>query len=72
MNRHNEYSKRAALALKEERRALKEKEIQYNVRFKPMKRFLKFYVKKRGFQDGINGLILSVLFAWVHFMNWMK
>ncbi len=72
MNRHNGYSKREALALKEERGALKEKEIQFNVHVKPMKRFLKFYVEKRGFQNGIHGLIFSVLFAWVHFMNWMK
>ncbi len=55
MNRHNRYSKRERLALKEERGALKEKEIQYNVHVKPMKRFLKFYDKKRRFQDGIHG-----------------
>jgi glycosyltransferase involved in cell wall biosynthesis len=70
--RHNGYSKREALALWEERGRLGEGEVRYNLERKPLKRFFKFYVKKKGFLDGFYGLAFSVLFAWVHFLNWAK
>lgn len=72
VNRHNGYSKREALAEKEEKGVLPEKEVLFNLKKKPLKRFFKFYVRKQGFLDGTVGLIFSVLFAWVHFMNWAK
>ena len=49
-----------------------EKEVLKNLKQKPLKRFFKFYIKKRGFLDGRVGLIFSVLYAWVHFLNWAK
>lgn len=70
--RHNGYSTREALALKEERGTLPETEVIFNLKKKPLKRFFKFYFKKRAFLDGMHGFIFSVLFAWVHFMNWVK
>ncbi len=72
VTRHNGYSVREAKAVMEERGILPEKEISFNIRRKPLKRFLKFYFRKRGFLDGIHGFIFSVLFAWVHFLNWVK
>ena len=69
--RHNGYSKREALALREEP-AVPTREILFNIQRKPLKRFFKFYVRKRGFLDGTYGLIFSVLFAWTHFLNWAK
>ncbi len=70
--RHNGYSSREAMALKEEKGMLPEKTIEFNLKEKPIKRFFKFYIKKRGFLDGTHGFIFSVLFAWVHFVNWVK
>ena len=70
--RHNGYSTREALALKEEKGTLPETEVIFNLKKKPLKRFFKFYFKKRAFLDGMHGFIFSVLFAWVHFMNWVK
>ncbi len=72
VNRHNGYSTREAQAHCEEKGVLSEEKIAYELKKKPLKRFFKFYLKKKGFMDGIYGLIFSVLFAWVHFINWAK
>ncbi len=70
--RHNGYSTREALAKREEEGLLPRAEVLYNLKSKPLKRFFKFYVRKYGFLDGIYGLIFSILYAWVHFINWAK
>ena len=72
VRRHNGYSSREALAKFEECGIVSDKEIGFQLKKKPLKRFFKFYVRKRGFLDGAHGLIFSVLFAWVHFINWAK
>ncbi len=72
VNRHNGYSTREALAKREECGILSGKELWFNLKIKPLKRFFKFYIRKRGFLDGTHGFIFSVLFAWVHFVNWAK
>ncbi len=72
VQRHNGYSTREAMAKVEAGEVPGEREIWFQVTKKPLKRFFKFYVKKRGFQDGIHGLFFSILFAWVHFINWAK
>ena len=48
------------------------KEVMYNLKVKPLKLFWKFYVKKQGFREGRYGLVFSVLYSWVHFINWAK
>ncbi|MBI4352884.1 MAG: glycosyltransferase family 2 protein [Candidatus Omnitrophica bacterium] len=70
--RHNGYSTREAKAKWEAEGRLSDEVIAYNLKRKPLKRFFKFYVRKRGFLDGMVGLVFSVLFAWVHFINWAK
>ena len=72
VQRHNGYSTREAMAVFEEMGILSEKEIEFQLKKKPLKRFFKFFIKKSGFLDGAHGLIFSVLFAWVHFINWAK
>ena len=72
VNRHNGYSAREASAKHEECGILSDKEISFNLKVKPLKRFFKFYVRKRAFLDGVHGFLFSVLFAWVHFINWAK
>ena len=72
VNRHNGYSTREGLAKLEVDGKLAESEVLYNLKKKPIKRFMKFFVRKKGFLDGNYGLIFSMLFAWVHFLNWAK
>ena len=72
VRRHNGYSEREARAKFESEGRLSEAAVYYELTQKPLKRFFKFYVKKRGFLDGWHGLLFSVLFAWVHFINWAK
>ena len=72
VQRHNGYSSREAMAKLEGSGILSEKEILFQLKRKPLKRFFKFYVKKAGFLDGVHGFIFSGLFAWVHFINWAK
>ncbi len=72
VNRHNGYSSREALAEREEHAVLPDAKIQFEMRKKPLKRFAKFYFRKQGYLEGVYGFIFSVLFAWVHFINWAK
>ena len=72
VKRHNGYSTREALAKFEECAILPENRVLFELKQKPLKRFFKFYVKKKGFLDAAHGFIFSVLFAWVHFLNWAK
>lgn len=72
VKRHNGYSTREAKAKFEECGILPEKEVMFQLTRKPLKRFFKFFVRKKGFLDGTHGFVFSVLFAWVHFINWAK
>lgn len=72
VQRHNGYSKREAQAELEQHGVLPAARVEFELKKKPIKRFFKFYFRKQGFRDGIYGLIFSVLFAWVHFLNWVK
>lgn len=72
IERHNRYSGIEAKKILDSKGVVGIKVIMYNLRIKPLKRFWKFYVKKQGFREGIYGFIFSVLFAWVHFLNWAK
>jgi hypothetical protein len=72
ISRHNGYSSREAAAKFEECGFLPEKQVRYELKKKPLKRFIKFYIRKKGFLDGMRGFLFSVLFAWVHFINWAK
>ncbi|NQV04162.1 MAG: hypothetical protein HQ532_01570, partial [Candidatus Omnitrophica bacterium] len=70
--RHNRYTKYEANEIADLKGKLSEKVIRYNIVIKPVKLFWKFYVKKKGFREGMHGFIFSVLFAWVHFIKWAK
>jgi len=72
IERHDGYSAREAKGMLGQKGRAGERELRYNLTVKPLKLFWKFYVKKMGFREGIYGLIFSVLYAWVHFLNWAK
>jgi glycosyltransferase involved in cell wall biosynthesis len=72
IERHNHYSGIEAKKILDTNGILDIKTISYNLTTKPLKLFWKFYIKKQGFREGRYGFIFSVLFAWVHFLNWAK
>lgn len=72
LERQNRYTTIEARELVDTRGKVDEKEIWYNVRTRPRKLFWKFYVKKKGYREGMHGFLFSVFFAWVHFIKWAK
>ncbi|MFH1412008.1 MAG: glycosyltransferase family 2 protein [Candidatus Omnitrophota bacterium] len=72
ISRQNRYTSLEAKELYDLRGRIDEKEVKYNIKVKPAKLFWKFYIKKKGFKEGMHGFIFSVLFAWVHFLKWAK
>lgn len=48
------------------------KKIKYNLTWKPLKLFKKMYLNKKGYKEGLPGLVFSILFSWVHFVKWAK
>jgi len=47
-------------------------ELRYNLTRKPLKMFFKSYFKKKGYKDGVIGLVFAILFSWSYFLRWAK
>lgn len=47
-------------------------EVRYNLTWKPLKMFFKSYIKKKGYKDGLPGLIFCILFSFINFLKWAK
>jgi len=72
MDRHNRYSSIKAEELFSQNNDSLEKTAGKNAVRKTFKSFWKTYVKKGARKDGMYGLVFSVLFAFVHFLVWIK
>ena len=72
VTRHNRYSSLEAREELSTHGNFTDKKLMYELKKMPLKRFFKFYIKKKAFLDGKHGLFFSILFAWVHFINWAK
>ena len=72
ISRQNRYTGYEARDILNEKGLLSKKVVMHNLRFKPIKLFWKYYLKKQGFREGMIGFIFSVLFSYVHFMKWAK
>ncbi len=72
LERQNRYTKLQAGEMFKEDANIPLKTVMYNLKVKPLKLFYKMYVKKLGCLEGMQGLVFSVLFAWVHFLKWAK
>lgn len=72
IERQNRYTDLEAKELFKEKGVLNTKEIKYNLLFKPVKLFWKLYIKKKGYKDGVYGLIYAALNAFRHFLRWAK
>jgi glycosyltransferase involved in cell wall biosynthesis len=72
IDKQNRYTGLAAQELWLSRGKIPLAEVRYQLTRKPLKLFWKSYVKKYGFREGWHGLVLAILFAWVHFLTWAK
>ena len=73
VERHNRYSTVVAEEdMKNKYGLVSLKKVKYNLTIRPIKIFWKIYIKKKGYRDGMVGLIFSVLFSFQHFLEWAK
>ncbi len=72
IQRQNIYTSTEATVLVEKRPHVRHSEIVYQTAWRPLELWWKFYIKKAGRRDGWPGLVFSVLWAFVHFLLWVK
>lgn len=66
------YSGIEAAALYEKMGLIPSKKLRRELTWGPVKLFLKIYFKRKGFKDGMYGLIFAVLSAWRRFLIYAK
>ncbi len=66
------YSGIEAKALYEKEGLIPAKRLRGELTLGPLKLFLKIYIKRKGFKDGLHGLIFAALSAWRRFMIYAK
>jgi len=72
VERHNRYSSVEAEELFKLYGDSKLKEVKKNALRVTFKKFWKMYVKKKGYKEGMYGLVFSILFAFTNFLIWVK
>lgn len=72
IERQNRYTDLQADDIIEQEKDLNLKKIKYNLKIKPLSLFKKIYFNKKGYREGIYGLVFALLSSWVHFMKWAK
>ena len=72
IQKHDRYSGYEALEMFEKFKDSRMKEVRYNLTLRPLKLFFKTYVKKKGYKDGMLGLLFCALFSWSYFLRWAK
>ncbi|MFA5338012.1 MAG: glycosyltransferase family 2 protein [Candidatus Omnitrophota bacterium] len=72
IDRQNRYTDLQAKDILDGEKGLDIKKIKYNLTWKPLKLFKKMYLNKKGYKEGLPGLVFSILFSWVHFVKWAK
>ena len=72
IERQNRYTDLQAADIIDQEEPLTQKKIKYNLKVKPAKLFRKIYFNKKGYKEGIHGLIFAILSSYVHFLKWAK
>ncbi|MBI4708385.1 MAG: glycosyltransferase family 2 protein [Candidatus Omnitrophica bacterium] len=72
VDRQNRYTNLQAQDIIDTEQDLNLKKVKYNLTWKPLKLFKKMYFNKKGYKEGIHGLVFSGLFVFVHFIKWAK
>jgi glycosyltransferase involved in cell wall biosynthesis len=70
--RHNRYSSVDAEKMFKRDGASLLGEVKKNAIRRTFKLFWKMYVKKKGYKEGIYGLVFAILFAFTNFLIWVK
>jgi len=61
-----------ARALYEKSGHIPEKRLRKELTYGPVKLFFKIYIKRKGFKDGLHGLVFAMLSAWRRFLIYAK
>jgi glycosyltransferase involved in cell wall biosynthesis len=72
LQKHNRYTEYEAREMYEKYGISKMKEVKYNLTIKPLKLIYKSHFKKKGYKDGLVGLVFCILFAITYFLRWAK
>ena len=72
IERQNRYTDLQAADIIDQEKGLTQKKIKYNLKVKPAKLFRKIYFNKKGYKEGIHGLIFAILSSYVHFLKWAR
>jgi glycosyltransferase involved in cell wall biosynthesis len=64
----NKFSSTAALEIKKESKKIS----RFNIFFRPLTRFIKFYFTKKGYREGLSGLIVAIIEAFSTFLKYSK
>ncbi|GEM_PF-1431976 len=72
VERHNRYSDLEAGRMFNEFGNSKAMLVRKNAIGRSFKIFWKIYVKKKGYKEGMHGMIFSILFAFMNFLVWVK
>lgn len=72
IERQNRYTDLQAADIIDQEGDLGPGNVRYNLRVKPVRLFRKIYFNKKGYREGLYGLIFAALSSWVHFLKWAK
>jgi glycosyltransferase involved in cell wall biosynthesis len=72
IERQNRYTSLQASDIIDEYKDLSIAKVRYNLTWKPLKLFKKMYLNKKGYKEGVHGLVFIILFCFVHFLKWAK
>ena len=72
IERQNRYTTLQAQRIYDEQGLLPESFVKYQIKIRTLKLFFKMFFKKKGYREGIYGLVFTGLFCMVHFLKWAK
>lgn len=72
IQRQNRYTTLSSEEMFKTQGILPWKKMRRHLYYKPIKMFWKLFIVKKGYRDGFHGFIFSVLYAFEHFLKWIK
>jgi len=72
IERQNRYTNLQSQRILDDLGVKDERFIRKSILKRMRKVFWKVYVKKKGFLEGLHGLVFTILFMWVEFIKWAK
>ncbi len=72
IQRQNRYTSIEAKELFEQYGVLPYRLVRQNLTIKPLKIFWKIYIRKRGYREGVYGIVFTIIDMMTHFLRWAK